>query len=398
MAAIDEAALRIVRTILAFDEGHKEYGMEVVGSPEHIALAKEAAEKAITLIKNDGVLPLQREAVKKIAVIGHLADTAVIGDHGSSWVRPPYVVTPLEGLQKANPGAETVYDDGSDLERAKALAAAADAVVFVVGFDHDDEGEFISDEQTSNYTGSVGGDRKATLGLHAEDIALIQAVGPANPKTAVVLVGGNTIMMTEWYGLVPAVLMAYYPGMEGGTALAEILYGDVNPSGTLPYVVPVSEADLPQVDWEATDQYYEYYHGYTRLEKNGVAPLVPYGFGLSYTTFETDNVAAEVVDGQLVVTATVRNTGSRDGEEVVQVYAGYANSAVDRPVKQLCGFQRVFVPAGGSATVAIETPLDKLRYYDPVSRAWVLEKMAYPVFVGSSSAAGDLKQVSVTLA
>ena len=394
---INEAALRIVRTILAFDKDHKEYDMSVVGCAEHIAVAKEAAQKGITLIKNENVLPLKKSETKKIALIGKLADTAVIGDHGSSWVRPPYVVTPKEGLEKANPDCEVLFHDGVDVESAKKLAASVDAVIFVVGYDHDDEGEFISENEAENYTGSMGGDRKSGLGLHKEDIELVKQAGPVNEKSAVVLVGGNMIMMTEWYDCVNAVIMAYYPGMEGGTALAEILYGDVNPSGKLPYVVPYAEEDLPHVDWEATDQYYEYYHGYTRLEKNGVKPLVPYGFGLSYTTFDISDPKAAVEGDCLKVTARVKNTGDRDGDEVVQLYVGFQNSAVDRPVKQLRGFTRVSLQAGEEKTVEIVTPVEKLKWYNPVYREWQLEHMDYPIYVGSSSAQEDLTETVISL-
>ena len=121
------------------------------------------------------------------------------------------------------------------------------------------------------------------------------------------------IMMTEWAELANAVLMAYYPGQEGGTALAEILFGDVNPSGKLPFVVPYQESDLPFVDWNATDQYYEYYHGYTRLDKNGVKPLVPYGYGLSYTTFEYTAPEVSEEGNELVARLSVKNTGGRPG-------------------------------------------------------------------------------------
>lgn len=397
MEKIDQAALRIVRTILAFDKDHKEYDMSVVGCPEHIAVAKEVAEKGITLIKNENVLPLKKAEVKKLALIGKLGAKANIGDHGSSWVRPPYVVTPEEGLKNVNPACEVIFHDGADLESAKALAAEADAVVFVVGYDHDDEGEFISDDQSTNYIGSLGGDRKTSLGLHEDEIRLLQEVGPVNPKSIAVLIGGNMIMMTEWYDKVNAVIMAYYPGMEGGNVLASILYGDVNPSGKLPYVVPYAESDLPYVDWEATDQYYEYYHGYTRLEKKGVKPLVPYGFGLSYTTFDITNPQAMVEGDSLKVTAKVTNTGAVDGDEVVQVYVGFENSAVDRPVKQLRGFQRVSVKAGETVDVTIVTPLEKLKYYDPAYRQWKLEEMEYTIYVGSSAAAEDLTTTKVTI-
>ena len=394
---INQAALRIIRTILAFDKDHKEYDMSVVGCAEHVAVAREVAEKGITLIKNEHVLPLAKADTKKIALIGKLANTEIIGDHGSSWVRPPYVVTPEEGLKKANENCEVIFNDGSDIESAKKLAKEADAVVFVVGYNHDDEGEFISEDQMENYTGAVGGDRKESLGLHKDEIELLQQVGPVNEKSVAVLAGGNMIMMTEWYDCVNAVIMAYYPGMEGGTALAEIIYGDVNPSGKLPYVVPYKESDLPHVDWEATDQYYEYYHGYTRLEKNGVKPLVPYGFGLSYTTFAITDPKAAVEGDNLVVSARVANTGAMDGDEVVQVYVGFENSAVDRPVKQLRGFQRVSLKAGEEANVTITTPLEKLKWYNPVYRRWELEKMTYPVYVGNSAADEDLVKTEITI-
>ena len=394
---IDDAALRIVRTILAFDRGHKEYDMSVVGCKDHIALAKRAAEESITLIKNENVLPLDRAKVKKLALIGKLGDKANIGDHGSSQVRAAYTVTPLEGLRAANPGCEVVFDDGSDPKRAKKAAAEADAVVFVVGYNHDDEGEFVSAEQNGNYLGAIGGDRKTGLGLHADEIALLKAVAPANPNHAVVLIGGNMIMMTEWYDVANAILMAYYPGQEGGTAIAEILYGDVNPSGKLPYVVPYREDDLPWVDWEATDQYYEYYHGYARLDKNGVKPLVPYGFGLSYTRFEQSAPALKVDGDRLVATVCVKNTGDRAGDEVVQLYAGYENSRIDRPLRQLCGFARVSLEPGEEKAVEIAVPLEKLKWYDPVHREWKLEAMEYTFYAGSSEALEDLKGAKIAL-
>ena len=394
---IDDAALRIVRTILAFDRGHKEYDMSVVGCQAHIDLAKKAAEESITLIKNKGVLPLNREKIRKLAVIGELGDTANIGDHGSSQVRAAYIVTPLQGLKTAAPACEIVYDDGSDPEKAKKTARDADAVVFVVGYNHHDEGEFVSEEQSGNYLGGIGGDRKAGLGLHGKDVELLQAVLPENPNHAVVLIGGNTIMMTEWADQANAILMAYYPGQEGGTAIAEILFGDVNPSGKLPYVIPWQESDLPYVDWDADDQYYEYYHGYTRLDKNGIRPLVPYGFGLSYTTFKFSAPEAVKEGEELVARLSVTNTGSRAGDEVVQLYVGCPNSAVDRPLQQLKGFRRVSLQPGETKAVEIRVPLEKLKWYDPVHREWKLENTEYTVFTGSSEAPEDLQSVTIRL-
>lgn len=395
---VDDAALRIIRTILAFDRGHKEYDMSVVGCADHIALAKRAAEEAITLIKNDGVLPLDRKAVKKLAVLGKLADYENIGDHGSSCVYPKYVVTPLQGIKAVAPDVEILYEDGSDLEAAKKAAAEADAVIFVVGYNFDDEGEYISGDDFGAMSGaaeSVGGDRKPGLGLHKDEQELILAAGPVNKKSAVVMIGGNTITMKEWQDSIGAALMAYYPGQEGGTAIAEVLFGDVNPSGKLPYVVPVDEKDLPQVDWEATEQYYGYYHGYTKLEKEGIEPLYPYGFGLSYTTFEMSDPAFKCVDNQVCASCTVKNTGDKAGTQVVQMYVGFPESAVDRPVKILRGFTRVELQPGEEKIVTITCPVEKLAYYNAYTRQMEVEKTKYDVYIGFSSADKDLMKGTI---
>ena len=244
---------------------------------------------------------------------------------------------------------------------------------------------------------SVGGDRKEGLGLHADEVALIQAVGPVNKKSAVVMIGGNTITTKEWQDCVGAVLMAYYPGQEGGTVIAEILFGDVNPSGKLPFVIPVDEKDLPQVDWEATEQYYGYYHGYTKLEKEGIAPLYPYGFGLSYTSFELSGAAFCVEDGVLKGCCKVKNTGSREGTEVVQLYAGFENSKVDRPVKILRGFQRVNLAAGEEKEVVISCPVEKLAYYNAYTREMEVEHMVHQVYIGTSADNADLLKGTVEI-
>jgi beta-glucosidase len=396
---IDEAALRILRTILAFEDAYKQsgknYGREVLGCREHIELALKSAREGITLIKNDGdVLPFDRKKIKKLAVIGKLADRENIGDHGSSRVYPKYVVTPLQGLQKAAPDTEIIYCDGSDIEAAKKAAGESDAVVFVVGFDHFDEGEFI--EHAGSGAGdfdSTGGDRKDSLGLHKDEIELICEVGPVNKNSAAVLIGGNMIMITQWLDKVSSILMAYYPGQEGGTAIAEILFGDVNPSGKLPFVLPFREEDLPQVKWDTTNQWYDYYHGYAKLEKEGITPLRPYGFGMSYTSFELSEAAFEVKDGS----CAVKNTGEREGAEVVQLYVGFKNSAIDRPVKLLRGFKRISLGPGERARVEIVCPIEKLMWYNPKTAAFELEHMTYEAYIGTSSSEEDLFSGSFSL-
>lgn len=395
---IDDAALRIVRTILAFTQNDdKAYGTDVLANQEHVALALQAAREGITLIKNQNVLPLDKKTDKKILVLGKLAEKENIGDHGSSRVYPPYVVTPLQGLSKVSSESELIYYSGEDLAHAKELAEKADAVIFVVGYNYDDEGEYITEDQENNYTGAVGGDRTKSLGLHEDEVALLKAVGPVNTNSTAVLIGGNMIMMEDWKDTIGAIMMAYYPGMEGGTAIAEIIFGDVNPSGKLPYVVPFQESDLPQVNWDTESQWYDYYHGYTKLEKEGTVPSVPYGFGLSYTTFETSAARFEVKNQSIEAQVTVTNTGDRSGDEIIQCYIGFENSSVDRPVKILRGFERVNLAQGESKTVAITVPFEELTWFNPDTDQFELEYMEYTVYIGTSSANDDLLTGIVSL-
>ncbi|MDL2233250.1 glycoside hydrolase family 3 C-terminal domain-containing protein [Ruminococcaceae bacterium OttesenSCG-928-L11] len=398
---IDEAAMRIIRTLFAFEDAYRDsgkaYDTSHIGCKDHIALALKAAQEGITLLKNqNSLLPLDKGGIKKIAVLGKLGDRENIGDHGSSRVYPEYVVTPLQGISAMLPNSEVIYYNGEDLEHAKSIAGEADAVVFVVGYDCNDEGEYVATNEEHNYMANAGGDRKS-LGLHADETALIQAVGPVNSNSTVVLIGGNTILMTEWMDCVSAILMAYYPGQEGGTAIAQILFGDINPSGKLPYVLPYKESDLPQVEWETDHQFYEYYHGYAKLEKEGVAPLLPYGFGLSYTTFAYDK-ASFATDGD-TVTATVQltNTGTREGTEVVQMYVGFQNSQLDRPVKLLRGFRRITLAPGETQTVSISCPVEKLKYFNVHTGDFELEHMEYPVYIGASASNADLLTGTVSL-
>jgi beta-glucosidase len=388
-AQIDEAAERIVRTLLRFTEAPdpRTFPRMLVASPEHRALAREVAEKSMVLLKNDNqVLPFDRSAVRTVAVIGDLALEGNIGDHGSSQVHPPYVVAPLEGLRRTlGKSVRIRHVSGKNVGAARRLAAMADVVMVVVGNRHDDEGEFLSPVPFLK----MGGDR-ASLRLKPEDAALIQVVAPVNPRTAVVLIGGGVFVMEEWKDTTPAILHAFYPGMEGGTALANVLFGHVNPGGKLPFTIPTDEAQLPPFDREATHVEYDLYHGYTRLEKAGQTPAFAFGYGLSYTTFQLSDPQFSVREDEVTASVTVTNTGARDGDEVVQFYVGFDGSAVERPKKLLRGFQRVSVPAGESRMVEITCPLTSLRWYNLERKAWELEDMTYQAYIGTSSRTEDL--------
>ncbi|MBH1941971.1 glycoside hydrolase family 3 C-terminal domain-containing protein [Mobilitalea sibirica] len=399
MEKIDEACLRIVRTIIAFHEADdKEYDKTIRGCKQHIRLALTSARKGITLIKNDkNVLPFKKEKRARIAVFGKLANQDNVGDHGSSFVYPPYVVTPLQGIARVCKDAEVIYYPGTDFGHARNLAKNADYTLFFVGYDYDDEGEHVEGEEFSEFATTKGGDRINLMGLYPEDVNLIREVAPVNKNSCVVLIGGNMILIDEWKDYVNSILMAYYPGMEGGTAIAEILFGDVNPSGKLPFVITKSEEDLPEINWQTTYQYYEYYHGYTKLEKEEKKPSVPFGYGLSYTTFTVTEPKFTIKKKYLISSCLIENTGRRYGEEVIQVYVGYKNSSIDRPRKELKGFQKVGLKPGEKKRIEIKTPIDKLRWYNEMNGQWELEHMEYEVYIGTSSANEDLWEDKIVL-
>jgi len=386
-AAMDEAQRRILRTVVRFAAAKdpQSYSKRLVCSPKHVELALEAAEKSMVLLKNEAdLLPFDRKEVRSLAVVGRLADRGNIGDYGSSRVHPPYAVTPLEGLQNYLGGsAEIRYADGSDLHKAQELAAWADAVVVVAGYDHRDEGEYIRG-------GAAGGGDRDSLSLHADEIELIRTAAGENKACAVVLVGGSAIMMEEWKDAVPAILMSWYGGMEGGTAIARTLFGETNPGGKLPFTIPGRAQDLPFFDRNADAIEYGYYHGYTLFDKQSVQPDFPFGFGLSYTSFVFDSPKLVEEPDQLKVAVDVTNAGSRAGEEVVQLYVGAPGSAIDRPVKLLRGFRRICLRPGERRRLSFEVPLQTLAWYNPRKTAWELEQTKYIVYIGSSSRGSDL--------
>lgn len=416
---IDDAAYRVLYQQIRFAQGRnpKDYPLEISGSPAHCQVAREAAEKAIVLLKNEGnLLPLH--GVEKLAVLGKLATTPNTGDGGSSNTRPAYLVTPLQGLREALDGqVEIVYDDGSDLARAAQLASQADVAVLVVGYTHLDEGEFVSPdsmvELSKNFpvptpeelpiaqammsqmgssqampnTMPPGGDRKL-LTLNPGDEALILAVAAANPRVVVAMMGGSAIITENWRSKVPAIMMLWYPGMEGGHAFADILLGKVNPSGKLPCVFAARAEDLPYYDMNAKAITYDLWHGYRLLERNGAEPAFPFGFGLSYTTFRYANLRLRTGElssnGTLTADIEVTNTGSKQGETVIQCYVAVQNSRVERAPKELKAFKRVALTPGETKTVTCEIPARNLAYYDP-KLGWTVEPARYTLVIGQHS-------------
>jgi beta-glucosidase len=200
--------------------------------------------------------------------------------------------------------------------------------------------------------------------------------------------------MEEWRAQVPSILMAWYPGMEGGHALARVLFGDANPSGKLTVTFPGDTSWLPPFDPSATRVDYGYYHGYTLAEKKGIVPAFPFGFGLSYTRFRYSDLRLSspriATDAPVTVSVDVTNAGGLAGEEVVELYAGFPHPAVDRPVKLLRGFEKVALGAGETQTVRFTLRAADLAHYDVPSHMWRVEPTDYTVLVGASSRATDL--------
>lgn len=415
---IDDAVLRLLRQQVRFGSRttSTDYRPEMIASDAHRALSREAARKSIVLLKNDAeILPLKPGS--SLAVIGRLANLANTGDGGSSNTRPTHVVTPLEGLV-AQLDEQVKFADGSDLERAKAVAKDADTVLLIVGFTSADEGEFLSPDTTASLQKlfprptlkelpvmpkvlgalnerrknqatvvggfSPGGDRDR-LELRPEDEALIFEVARVNPRVIVAIMAGSAVLMESWKDQVPGILMLWYPGMEGGHALADVVLGKHSPSGKLPFVIPTSSGHLPHFDRDATSIEYDLWHGHRKLERDGNEPAFPFGFGLSYTSFEYKNLQLETDSDRVKARLEITNTGARAGDEIVQLYVCFIGSSVERAMRELKAFARISLRPGETQTVTLEFPTSSLAYFDENQNDFVLERIGYGVFVGRHS-------------
>lgn len=392
---IDDAALRIIRTLLSHQDKirkQKRKGKKAADYAEHAELALQCAREGLTLLKNNRqILPVDLEGErKKIAVLGYLADKENTGDKGSSQVYAPYVVTLLEGIAACRSQADVIYYSGEKPSHCRRLAREADVVIIAAGNDYSDEGESFEVEGEETPVDEGGGDRTSGLGLKERDLSVIRAVSEVRKDAIVVLFGGSTITMKEWQDEVGAILFAYYPGMEGGTAVADVLFGKTNPGGKLPFVIPEEEEDLPHMEWDTDRITYQYYHGYTLLARNNKKPLYPFGFGLSYTTFGISDIEAWRDGDNLCVSAMVENTGAREGSEVLQMYVGAEESAVERPCYILKAFRKIFLEPGQKKKVTLSCTLQDMAYYDEEKGIFVTEDIRYEVYLGTSSAREDL--------
>lgn len=406
-ADVDAAVTRVVATLLRFDAvlSAPSPPAGTTGGAAHRALAREVAARSVVLLRNESVdgspvLPLAPAA--SVAVIGRLAATVNLGDGGSSEVWDLDCSTILDGASTRF--ASVVHDPGDDLVGVGETAAAADVAVVVVGTTYLDEGEYIgatdpalmglfpdADESAvaERWERSVaalapverpaylrqrrkgfstGGDRRR-LSLDEGQVQLIRTVAAVNPRTVVVLQGGSAFTVEEWIDDVPAVVHAFYGGCAAGPGLWDVLGGEVNPSGRLPFSVPHVVEDLPPFEIDATSFRYDRWHGWWHLARNGTSPRFPFGFGLSYTSFDVTGAVLErdPHSGDLTVMADVRNSGARPGADVVQVYAELPDPAAPW---RLVGFVRCEIDAGSEVRVDVRIPLSRLASRDASAHVW----------------------------
>jgi beta-glucosidase len=398
--ATRELVLRSAHRILATQLRHaagrvsEQPSPAVIASQAHRALARLVAARGMVLLKNDPVgptplLPLDAGSLHRVAIFGHLAAEANLGDRGSSLVRPPTVCSVLDGIREALQGVHVDHLPGIDLATVAETVADADVAIVVVGLGADDEGERIMNTDPGamkmlgfpfntrlvgwlagkfvNASMGKGGDR-TSLSLTAREERLIVEVAQRNPRTVVVLIGGSAITMQRWQTQAPAILMAWYPGMEGGRALADVLLGKAEPGGRLPVAIPANELDLPYFDAEAKEITYDAWWGQRKLDRDGASTAFRFGHGLGYTTFDVKLVDHHVDGDTGTVIARVRNSGARPGGTVAQVYAWDVDAKP--PVSQLIGFSRVELDKGAEADVVIELDLGPVSQRDPVTRTW----------------------------
>jgi beta-glucosidase len=384
IAVIDSAVRRVLRTKIV--TGMLDYfppgNAADINSTAHQDLCRLAGHESLVLLRNQGgLLPLDRSTVARIALIGPSAAVAQIDGSGSAYVTPFYTVSPKQGLETLIAASRVSYAKGCDINSADtsgfaaalALASGADAVVYCGVLDPGQEGEGLD---------RVGGSAE----LPGKQQDLINRLAAVNPRLVVALFSGGICSLSRCIDNIPALIYAFYPGQEGGTALADVLFGMYNPGGRLPVTMPRSDAQLPPWNDNLND---DYGCGYRWYDKMGYTPQFPFGFGLSYTTFSYANLllsSASVAPGVPVdVSVDVTNSGARAGDEVVQLYLTDNGTSVPMPVKALKAFARVTLAPGETRTVTFTLTADELYYWNESTNAYDIDRAQYTVRAGGSS-------------
>lgn len=361
---------------------------DVIGSEEHRQLALETAQKSMVLLKNqDNFLPLDNDELESIAVIGPHANRFTPGGYVGEYKNP---ITPLQGIKNlAAEGTEIIHaiggqitppqerdevyiDKQQQLEKAVEAAEKSDVAILYVGTNSEIESE---------------GDDRPTLGLPGNQLELIQKVHAANPNTVVVLINAGPMTIPWVNENVPAIVEAWIAGEEGGNAMADVIFGNVNPGGKMPFTSYASEDQVPPQDE------YDISEGFTYMYLDG-DPLFPFGHGLSYTEFEYGNFDIPTqqisVDEEVNISVSIQNTGDRMGMEVIQIYGHDTESSVKQPAKELLDFHKIELGPGEEQEVNFAIPGERFSFYDVESEKFVVEPGSFDIMVGSSS--GDIRE------
>jgi len=395
-AIIDDKVRRILRimTRLGFLEHPPKPGpLDYVAQAQ---VARRVAQAGVVLLKNEGnLLPLELNRLRSIAVIGPYAERATTGGGGSARMLPFNSVSPLGALVESI-GARTIlqflkFVPGNDLSKSDAATSGAGLLGDAVQLAKESDLAlvFVRDFETE-------GDDRANINLPDEQDELISAVVKANPRTVVVLNTGCVVLVNRWADAVPAIIQAWYPGQDDGRVITDALLGTANPSGKLPITFPRKREDTGLVTpeqypgVEGRGAYSEgIFIGYRHFDKENIAPVYPFGHGLSYTTFEYSNLKlsrGQIKPGEsLSLEVQIKNSGSRDGAEVVQLYVQDEQASLPRPLKELKGFEKVTLRRGQSKVVQLSLDSRSMSFYDPAQKRWLVEPGKFKVLIGSSS-------------
>jgi len=399
---LDDKVRRILRIMYRTKLAASKKSTGSYATKEHSAVAAKVAEEGIVLLKNnDHFFPIQKKNIKTIVVIGENAARLNAYGGGSSQVKALYEVTPLQGIKNALNGTDVTvtYARGYKIERnatandtliAEAVKAAAnaDVVIVVGGWVHGYNYNVWND----NAYDAEGFD-KPNMDMPFGQNELINAVLKVNPNVAVVLMGGGAIDVSGWDKKVKTIIEAWYPGMEGGNALAKIIFGELNPSGKLPVTFPKHLSESPahvlgeypgdSVNVKYTD---DIFVGYRYFDTYKVQPQFAFGHGLSYTSFEYKNLQVNYANKATTVTLIIKNTGGTAGAEVVQVYVNEKSPEIKRPEKELKAFAKVMLKAGEEKQIKLTLDENAFQYFSEAKNKWVMKPGRFNILVGSSSA------------
>ena len=400
---LDEKVRRVLRLCYRTNmDRNRPYGCKL--TPEHTAIARQVAEEGIVLLKNDNnFFPIEKERYQKIAIIGENAIKKLSLGGGSSELKPQKEISPLQGMQEKYGKEHIIFTLGyasgepnysnelpsglnadSLVQEALKVAKEADVVLFFGGLN-------------KNYTQDCEGDDRLSMDLPFGQNELIEKIIQVNPNTGIILISGNAVSM-PWLDDIKGLIQSWYLGSQAGTATANVVCGDVNPSGKLPFSIPVKlednsahyygEESYPGIN---NTQYYkdDILVGYRWYDTKKIKPQFPFGYGLSYTTFlygkaQTDKKEYQAGES-IKISFTLKNTGSRPGAETVQLYMSQKKPSVIRPIKELKSFQKIHLEADEEQLVEMEIPVQSFAFYDKANSKWKLEEDSYTLHIASSS-------------